>query len=102
MENKKGHGKTITATEMYNRTILLGHEKLKKNAHKPDFLSLDAFELFEELRVETSEFKKAYRLHERDPTLKNKNNLDLEAGDVLNCLSAIVVKTDGYNSLDRE
>ena len=33
---------------------------------------------------------------------ENKNRLDREAGDIMNYLSAIVIKSDGYGKLIRD
>ena len=93
--------KTIKPAEMYNRTAILALEKLRKNSHKPNLLSLELWELLSGLRVEIAELEHAVEAYKRNPGIESKNNLDLEVGDCNNYLSAIVALTDGYEILER-
>ncbi len=86
---------------MYKRTSLVAHEKLKENAHKPDLLSLELWELRGELKIEIAEFLLALEAYIRTPSIENKNRLDREGGDSFNYISAILSHTDGHTSLNR-
>lgn len=87
---------------MYTRSALLGNEKLKKNSHKPNLLSLDIWEFQGELKIEFAELDLAIEAYKRTPNIDNKNRIDMEVGDCINYLSGLVSKTDGNESLKRE
>lgn len=90
-----------TPRKIYTRIALVAHQKLKENDFKKNILDEGLTILLIGFIVEGYEFIVAFLIYRIKPTISNKNKMDLESGDVLNFLAAIIAKTDGYKQLMR-
>ena len=94
--------KKITAKELLYIVGSASHQKFMQNGHKGNILIHDYEYLFKRMKEEIDEFNKAFRIFQSNQTDRNKNELLMEAGDVINFISAIVAKADNYTELLRE
>lgn len=94
--------KSITAKEMIETACSYGHQKIMINSHKDNLLGRDFENLKKRLDEEYAEYKKALIIYLSNRTEKNAEEFRKEGGDCINFISAMMVKTGGYNNLIRE
>ncbi|MCP3924533.1 MAG: hypothetical protein GY714_18320 [Desulfobacterales bacterium] len=101
-EEQAKYNKTITFTDLGKYVFGFCMQKIIRDSHKPDPLTLDIDYLKERCDQERNERLKAYRIWERNKTDRNAKAFIDEIADEIDFLIFQAGKVAGYTSMERK